>query len=338
MKNRTIFSSVVLAFLVSAFFMSVSTVFGANPTGQPPAGVVGPTFSSISVSAGGNLIADNLKPNTNESLYVGGVAGINGITLQSGTNYFSLITGGTFSLGAPSKGGQIDVTGSELEVLGNISTLGNLNVTGDIANGTATDTGAVTINDTLKVNKSISVDGNVSVPVSGKVQTGKLEVTTANGISNPNNKLFLTDDVDISGNTSVAGTLSFNDILGNPGSMMASYNANVSGLLYVNKVEVAGSLTTAGNLSSAGHFKAASIGSFVKRTSSVTVAANSSNSVSVACMVGEMPLSCGADSVYNTEVYDLKFDASNGCLVSVKNNNVVAQTATVQALCFNPGN
>lgn len=121
MKNRTILSSIVLAFLVSAFFMSVSTVFGA-PTGQPPSGLTAPVFSGIDLqgvlkNTAGNVVVDD--------------------TLDIRNN--------------------IQNTTGDVKVGDTLDVSGGLDVTGSVTNGTNIDQNSVTIDDSLKVTKAIDV-------------------------------------------------------------------------------------------------------------------------------------------------------------------------------------
>jgi|GEM_PF-5132654 len=363
MKNRTIFSSVLLAFLVGAFFFSVSTVFGAQlPSQNPPAGLVAPTFSGVNVSTGGNLVVDNLKPNTNKTLYVGGATGISGITLQSGTNSFSLITGGTFSLGA-----QIDVTGSKLEVLGNISTVGNiaatgnLNVNGAVSDGTAVDANPLVIDDKVNISGDTILSGKLNAN-NGVISTGS--ISSFLGVLGAIHTVYVEGAIEFTG-ASTAGyrkisgikllnaikdsslTLTTSNASGTAAQITlepATKEIKVIGDIVsggTGKPNFADGLSSGGDVAVTGHIKASDgIGSFSNTPSSwVTAVAGSTATVTASCPVGTYITGCGFYAWAGTEIYAAETTSSaNTC--TVRANNPTGNNKNFQAIarCFNPNN
>lgn len=309
MKNRTIFSSIVLAFLVSAFFMSISTVFGANPTQQPPAGVVGPTFSSV--TTGGLTVNGGASTINGSVVFTPGVQGVQ-------VNGPMGLSNGSFLI----NGGNLDITGGGDLLVDGTSSFGNSvivsagDVTVSAGKVITNQIDAVVPHSTITVSSPVKfVDAPIfqsmpSFPNTVEFQIINLDQKMLNPTVNYAGKVFIDDDVRTGGNLSLGGDLS-------------SYND--------------GDVNISENLTVNGAVKATSFGTFYNLSSSFTPVTPGGTAVSKACNAGDIIVSCNFYSWQG--VYVTKIDpntSTNSCDVVANDPSNTGKKIQAIVRCFNP--
>lgn len=308
MKNRTIFSSVVLAFLVSAFFMSVSTVFGANPTGQPPAGVVGPTFSGVYITDPGYLRTGGVLSNTGSV-----TIGSNSAPDEIGDVSFIYI-GETFVPGDPGE-----------SVIKIASEVPNKNITIDTGGG-----GTIFLNDPVEAYQLSVTDGTI----------------TTNGL-----KAELGDSLGISTSNPTGASTTYINLIptgsGVPESkgiiLNSDWGVHVKSSLGLSNNIVSDTdsdVNIGEGLTVSGHLKAASVGTFTRRTGSASAVANDSATVTSSCLAGETLLSCSfyaAQFFYPYKIIPSPSLTAGTCTVTGKDSSgIPGYTLYAYAICLDP--
>jgi hypothetical protein len=333
MKNRTIFSSVLLVVLVSALFFSVSTVFGAQlPSQNPPAGLAAPTFSSLILTGPGNIDLTGSITNSSGSfggsvniadpLIVGGSIDVTFIKNSSGNLTFQDTSNGAKTLTqlldkGPAEawqeaasgiytpvGEKVGIGTSDLSYPATLSVSGGvlikngeIDIQSALKNGTSIDANFVTINDSLNVKKAIDVNDSIFNGSSGAVN-----ITDTDGLI-------------------VAGPINVPTIKNSVGAVPVP-------------------VTIDDALDVSGHLSAASIGSYVNTPSSfIVVNANGgTGTVTSACAAGYVITGCGFYGWSGITVYAAETSTTaNTCTVRAYNSTTANKNIQAVARCFNPG-
>lgn len=316
MKNRTIFSSIVLAFLVSVFFMSVSTVFGANPTEQPPSGVVGPTFSSVTtggltVNGGASTINGSVifTPG-GQGVTVNGPMGLNSGSFVIDGGNLDINNGGDLTVdGTSIFDGDVTVSAGKVEVsTGNVTVSAGKVITNQI--DAVVPHSTITVSSPVKFVDAPIFQSMPSFPNTVEFQIINLDQKMLNPTGNYAGKVFIDDDVRTGGNLSLGGDLS-------------SYNdsdVNVSENLTVN-----------------GAVKATSFGTFYNLSSSLAPVTSGGTTVSKACNAGDIIVSCNFYSWQGVYVTKIEPNTStNSCDVIANDPSNTGKKIQAIVRCFNP--
>lgn len=345
MKNRTIFSSVLLAVLISAFFMSVSTVFGANPTGQPPAGLVAPVFSGIDLqgllknTAGDVVIDDNLDARG----YIRNTTGDKEVNIDG---VLDVVNGKITT----SLGGSVKIT--DLDVSGTFKSAG---VSSDLDSNLLELTGETHIVGPLLLHKKLptvgngeisAVDGqdvviNGSVTISGDNVGDKSEIKSdvATGLE-IGSKTTFTSITDVA--PTGTATLKFGtgtSWLGIDNNEISTYGVDLSLQYDSGKGVFIGSAATPSKLKLYGDLDVVGkVGNFYTKTAAKTTCnAGSSCVSSVVCGDEEIAVSCGflLDSEYpNVMKNTYVNNPPTTCFVNMKNTHTAANYLRATAVCF----
>jgi len=345
MKNRTIFSSILLAVLISAFFMSVSTVFGANPTGQPPAGLTAPMFSGIDLqgvlkNTVGNVVIDDTLDVRNDIQNTTGDLKIN--------DTLDVVSGQiTTSAGMSIKIKNLDVSGifnsagvisdpaaklleltDETHIVGPLLLHKKLPVT-DVRAG---EISSVEGQDVI-INGSVVISGNND----GDKSEIKSDVATGLEIGSKATFTSITDVASAGTATLKFGTGT--SWLGIDNNEISTYGMDLSLQYDSGKGVFIGSAITPSKLKLYGDLDVVGkVGNFYTKTAAKTTCnAGSSCVSSVACGDEEIAVSCGflLDSEYpNVMKNTYVNNPPTTCFVNMKNTHTAANYLRATAVCF----
>lgn len=193
----------------------------------------------------------------------------------------------------------------------------------------------------------VDVSGDVTIAAGKKLSTPKLEVTATDGISNPSNKLFLNDDVNVSGilytdKIKPVNILTGLQLEGGYGSTFSSFNSNVSGLLYANDITATGDVEIPNGdltVSQGAYIGGISGNNFEVKTATCAAPTGALTPCEVQCSAGFNAISCGynANSIVSVTMYPISLyvDWSNRkCKSQIRNESGVSKNFTISAVCL----
>ncbi len=356
---RSAISYLMLAVLTGVVLLGVNAAFGANPTLNPPADAVSPTFTGINFTANPIVKINGAIGTPGQVLgMVGGVLGwmnggadddwiINGNNMYSGVSgnvgigtnnpasKFQVVDGDSLSFGRDLFGQTgMSVQSGDLNL-----NIGTKSVNDDLVFYTANQERM-----RLKGNGDLEVGGNLINP------SGLLGVVV-------DDTFRVLDEVGFGGSAITTVNLALHSASG-AAVMFRTTNAGLnqkikyitgdaSGNLIIGKMTDAyGSPTSLvtiaqnGDTDINGKLTANSIGTYTISSSSFSVASQTGGGTLISCPIGYLAVSCGEKMVWGPSGMSLYVGSypydTDSCMLNYYNPTLTSKTAAGYAKCFNP--